>query len=416
MALGFSLATSLAGGLAHAATPPPPLALASPASPSEVTRQTLIDRLLDRTNGTPEAIAKARASLTAVPESALRLLARNGTHIVIVNPGGTPTDAGLVKPFDLGSLDDPSLPIRAQEALHRVDRAYAIPLATLEARVDRLQQESPDDDAQTEPLREARTAHERLHRTRDVAARRAVHDATNGRLEPAMTAEAVEMGRLARVSPVSLRDLAEGHGASTATERAEYASLVARLNGDRLEGARRAYGVDESRLPIEERSMMAYDAQLLVPAFQYARETPDGEATRMHVHDVESVAAWREGAVRGQYFGRDAINTVLVRADALGPQEGDHDVLLHELGHAYEDARQTMNPLAFASYAEAREAAFVRAQTHPSHPYRGTHAGSAADELGAQTFADAVAHRDASLRKADPTWMKAFDAYRGDAR
>jgi hypothetical protein len=319
-----------------------------------------------------------------------------------MKPGMTPHDVGLVKPVDLHAFDAPApLVSKAREAMERTDRIFHDRLQALQSRVSGLEAHEGDEPSPT--LVRARRDLARVEAERDLVMRSAVQQATDNLLEPAMAEDAIEMGRLARVSPVTLRDLAENHDAKGEAEVREYAALVGRINGDRVQKAEKMYGVDEHDKPPLERSMMAYEARMLVPALKYVGGQP------LYSHDVEAVEAWRDNQVLGQYYYRGNVNTVLVAESALG--QADHDALLHEMGHAFEDAKATLEPASFPAYLEQRDAAFARLEASTTHPYHDAHAGEAPNEMAAQTFADLNDHKDGPLLGADPAWIHAFEAW-----
>ncbi|NDD29999.1 MAG: hypothetical protein EB084_17220 [Proteobacteria bacterium] len=409
--LGLSVAASMASAsppvtsLSHSvAASTQPLVATDSASQ----REQRINALLADSGGSPADLEKARNSLSRVPDEVLTALTRHATRIRIIQPGQTPRDAGVVTPVSLDAYSSPSLVPAARAALARINQIYSSRISTLQGQVVSLERQAGSAPPSADLIL-ARQKLASLQQQRDVVARREVQEATGHLLEPAMTAEAVQMGRLARVAPVSLRDLADGCGATTRREREEIATLITRLNGPRIEQAQRAYGVDESSLPPDQRSMMAYDAELLVPTYTFVRVDGQGSTERIANAETESLQAWKSGAVRGEYRA----HTVMVRADALGPQEGGRDVLLHELGHAFEDSHRADDPAHYDDYALSRDLAFRRAQESPGHPYHGRHAAEAPGEVAAETFADVLTHRDARLRKADPAWLRAFDAWSG---
>ncbi|MBM3464675.1 MAG: hypothetical protein FJX76_21470 [Armatimonadetes bacterium] len=409
MALGALTAVSvLAPGASTALAQTAPQIVATTTT-TTATRDALIEEMLRlRPAGrqpSQSSLEQARATLRTVPADVLRTLAANGTHVVILQPGQSLLEAGVVHPVDLGRYADAAaLGERARVARVRVEAHYGPRIADLEARVDAAGMADSEDFQYAQvDLADARAE-------RDALARRAMHEATDGLVDPALAEAGGGMfGHMADVMPVTLRELAKEAGAQTPEQQREFIDIVQRLNGGRIARAESLYGRAQSG-PRQDRRLMAREAGLLVPAYVYQ----DGQ--RLSVHDAGAVDAWIEQAARAQYFYPGAVNTVVVRADALGPQEDGHDVLLHELGHAYEDAVATLAPHRFAAYRAERDAAFMRLRDNPDHPYHLDHAGSSPSEMAAETFSDSLRGNTRALRGADPRWMDSFEAYRNDTR
>ena len=378
---------------AQAAAPPPASAshartLDRPAG-TRRSRAELVGRLLGEPSMAGPARRAAEAQVAALPDRVLELLDRNHVRVVRLEKGQTPLTAGLTRDVEPGrDLADPAaLGRRARAETRKVDQHF-------QARLERLarSEESGEsgflaDAAETTWL--ARAEREDLEEDRMATARRSVQEATGGRvdLEPLYASE---------LSPELLRDLAGRHGARTPEEVREFGDLVKALNAG---GPSEGEGAGPLPAPSEA---------LLIPAYQFVHE--GGGLRRISTHDWMSHLAWREGAVQGQYFYHGDLNAVVLAPEAFEPEGLRQRVVLHELGHAFEDALREREPAQYGPLRVARDRAWEGLADQHEHPFWGQHASTSPSEFLAETFSTVYGGEARGLRTASPGWLRAFEA------
>lgn len=415
-----SVGVSLAGGASEAASPSR-LATATRATRSQ---DAVIEHMLSPLPGhapLPEGIRQqVAATLRTVPPEVLRVLDANGTRITMVAEGESPLEAGIVGPIDLQQAyaDPAALAERAQQALSKVDAAFAKRIAAQESRVRAAEKKEKASGRTGFDAESKRLDLLSLRSDRDATARRAVQEATDGLVDPATQGTAGFLpGAGGNDLLTTLREMARAHGAVAPGEAEEFIGVVQRLNGERVSQAQVDYqkvapaGSQAGPAAFEDRPFLANAANILVPAYEYHRpsDAPEAKPILLRTHDAQSVTAWHDGGVVGQCFYQDHRQTVAMGARAFNGRENAPHVLLHELGHAFEDAARRQGGPAYEQFRQERDQAFSRLEANPRHPFAFAHSGSSATEMTAETFAVTTEKSDAALRKADPKWVQAFE-------
>jgi len=367
-------------------------------------KNVLIDRMLARGHQgrclTPKARQGVRDELKVLPRDVLGALDRNGTAVAVLCEGETPMDAGVIKDVDLDAAyrDAARLKAAADGAVQRVEKRF-------EKRIDALEreQEAPEGVGSAE-------GETGMHRIQELEARReqaiaeALDEATGGAVElftPRSLDDPAEEA-MAAIRPMSLNDLARAHGATTPQEVSRFTGLVRALNGGRLAEAQRRYAEESQeklRADGDDRRFYPVEDRILIPAYHH-------EGGRvLSSHDVHSLDGWDGGDVLGQYWYQPGRNTVVVREDQLG-----NFVLVHELGHAYEDAAQDLDPAGYQRFRAQRDAAFERLTESPENAFSDYALANPA-EFVAESFATKFADDPAVLRESDPAWARVFDGF-----
>lgn len=401
----------------------------SPASCATVTpgdasasRDALVERLLSPRPGQAplpgEIHRQFAATLRQIPTDVLRVLDANGTRVAVIAEGESPLQAGIVAPIELDAAyaNPEALAQKAHQAIRAVDAAYAKKTQDLEARVRVAEKKEKASGRMSMDAESLRLDLLSLRSERDSMARRAVQEATDGLVDPATMETAGFLPGVGGTElATTLREMARAHRATGAGEAEEFIALVQRLNGSRLSEAQADYpakaGAPASGTAVEDLPFLANKADILVPAYEYHRpmDAADGPAMILRTHDAVSDVAWRDGGVLGQYFYQDHRQTVAVSMQAFNGRENASHALLHEMGHAFEDAARRQGTPAYAQFRQERDQAFARIEGNPRHPFAFRHEGSSPAEMTAETFAVTTEKGGAALRKADPAWVRAFE-------
>ncbi len=238
--------------------------------------------------------------------------------------------------------------------------------------------------------------------------------------------------------PVSSpRDMAEAHGAKTPGEIREFAKRVNELNGPRLEKAQRDT-IEKIRKTEPERArelekklqedpdgipLDTLEHPVAVPNLFYQRfkgEGDDKPGRRVDLHDFKSIIEWTDkegklqniadlppgtrGYIQGQYFFDPAVKTILLRDDLLN----DERLIIHETGHAYENALKESNPGFYAGFKKERDDTFrAFCSDNDSTSFVSSYARTNEDEFFAESF-NAYYADPALLKSRSPEWFKSF--------
>ena len=389
------------------------------ASTESRARTAFIDGLLARgrpaTPVDPAARSYAQAQLQGVPLNVLQVLEKSNVRIVVLHRGESLIDVGAVRPIDVKSDygDGASLRAQVDGVRKAVDATYLDQIKTLQQKLTSLSNADPQtrENVQSD-LDIARS-------DRNEALYKGVYEATGGRVDQqdGMSAGADALG-LDAAGPLSPVDVARIHGARTPQDIEGYVRLLRTLNGDeRLEAAQRHYAAEPgaaSTQPgdVATRPMRLWREGIVVPSYEYWSA---GGAPGLVVHstDAESMRQWSAGNVEGQYFYEGSGNTLVVHERNLGHHAEPNRVLLHELGHAYEDAVSEQAPNSFSQWQTRRDADFARMRDNQGR-FPSDYATRSASELSAETFADRFdGHHPAG--DADAAWGRTYDALLGAA-
>lgn len=437
----FSLATSLlAASPASAATvvAPPASAITQtvpsdcPTPPASLGQRDLrawkegvADRMLARAaHGRPVSAAvtrRVRADVSLLPAEVVGLLARNGTGIAVLGPHESLTDTGVVRRLDptRDFSDVAALKARVDEALRMSDAEYATRIEAVEKALAPLQDLVFTETSDMGPFARRDELTRQLNQLRGERVgsfERRVRELTDGRVEEH---QVIDLGDdeqsplatpIAARFPVSLEALATLHGARTPQERDQIKALVRALNGDRLRAAQdeldggRDNGADAPT--DDERPFMARESRIVVPALYFVREGGNDQAAPVALsgHDASSIGVWKHALARGQYFGAGNLNTVVVAESELGKRPEGRSVLVHELGHAFEDALQQREPAAYEQYVTARDDSFRRLG-EGLDGFVSEYAASNPNEMAADTFGFLYSGKKSSLDKVDAAWL-----------
>lgn len=379
-------------------------------------KDALVDRMLGRGRA-GECVTDAmrrgvRDEMRVLPVDVLKVLDKNGTAVAVLCDTESIADVDVVKDVDLATRysDAKALRAAAEKAMKAVEGRFAPRIQALEEELSGL----GSAELEAEEMGGRRTeALMQLEERRDAAMAQAIDDATGGAVElytPRGQAEDDQVvdldSMLALINPTTVNELARLHGAKTPDEVARFTGLVRELNGARLTEAQARYA-EESQEPlardVDDRRFYAAEDRILIPAYHHE------QGRVLSSHDVHSKDAWDHGGVLGQYWYQPGRNTVVVREEALGQY-----VLLHELGHAYEDAVQDLDGAAYRRFKSQRDAAYERLSEAPYDAFS-EYALRSPPEMVAESFAVTFADDPAALREGDPDWARAFDGFIRDA-
>lgn len=404
-------------------TAPPPATSPIPSREATVrssAHDEAIERMLER--GRParpvDAAVReyARAQLQGVPAHVLETIEKSGVRIVILSEGESLVDAGAIRPIDLSQDYGDGSALRTL-----TDRVRASVDAVHQPRIDALEQALaalPDADV---AAREAGAESLAVARSdRNEALYKAIYDASGGRLDQhdGMSAEAEALGidAAGRLTPA---DLARLHGARTPQEIDGYVRLLRAVNGDeRIIEAQQRYAAEPGAASPAQGTLDAQPLRLwregiVVPAYQHLHPS-SGASIVVRSTDAISMQRWSTGQVEGQYFYDGSANALVVHARNLGAQAEPNRVLLHELGHAYEDAISEQAPQVFSSWRVQRDADYARLRDTQGR-FPSSYATRSASELSAETFADRFDARHPKSA-ADAAWGHTHDALVGLSR
>lgn len=374
-------------------------------------RDAAIDGMLDRGRpGVSESVrAQARAQLRGVPLNVLNVLEKSDVRVVVLHEGESLADVGAVRTLDLDREygDGSALRTTVEHTRDRVDATWVPKIKTLQ---QALMTASPADVAARD---EIVSDLEIARSDRNESLYKAVYDASGGRLDQqdGMAATAEALG-LDAAGPLSLLDVARIHGARTPQEVDRFVRLLRAVNGDaRLEMAQRKYAA-ESETPVHPagdiatRPMRLWREGIVVPSYEHVRG-PQGRSAVVSGTDAISLRQWNAGDIEGQYFYEGKINTLVVHERNMSAKGERNHVLLHELGHAYEDAISEQAPVHFGEWRARRDADFDRLQRTEGR-FPSEYASRSASELSAETFVKRFddPHRS---RTADGRWEKTYD-------
>lgn len=378
-------------------------------------RDAAVNRLLER--GRPQGVgaevaSRVRQELRNVPQGVLDLLDARGVRLVPLREGESLIEAGVVRPLDLEKAYGQPDALRrgVDQAREQADAAFGDRIRALQMRVD-----AGDTTARMD-LDIARS-------DRAEAFYRAVYDGSDGLVDQqsATLSEAVDVGlgaeadRLLALSAPSLEDVARLHGARTPDEIDAYARRVIDLNGaERIRAAQERYAQDPDpgdarvgqELPEGQRPLRFWREQVAVPAYYHVR---DGARTvALDTHDATSMTTWARGEIEGQYFYRGEVNALVIPERSLDRRVDGVSVLVHELGHAFEDAMSETDQGAFRAYRQERDGAFTRLmEQHPERiPTRYGRTG--AHEMSAEAFALRFGGGETKA-PTDPAWEATFN-------
>lgn len=377
-------------------------------------REAVISRMLARGPSRPDAALRERVreALSTVPLPVLRTVARAGVVVAVVRGRQTPLESGIIEPLRL-PRDFPTAALRRHvgRALRAADDAHGADVAARRAALDAHDAAVGSDvptPAQTMVRqRLARTLEkaERLHR---ICANHEMVTRSGGRLRPLRIP--LEKGQPPKA--VTVADVARLHGARTEHEERVFGHLMRAVNGDRLTRAQDAFDAAGGR-SATERPFLSDTPLIVVPDLYFHRvgDAPDEAPVLLDEHDHQSQQQWSEGQVYGQFFPQARRPAVVLRDDQLGENEYGHSTPVHEVGHAYEWAVETLASEAFEPFARARDATWVRLLGEGESRFPSEYAQINPKEMVAESFAEAYGTRPSRLAALDARWSETFQAF-----
>lgn len=405
--VALAAAVSLASALA---LPAPAVAATSVGQSACNEREVLTDSLLRRGYRNrpipPGVRQQVQRDLGSVAPEILRTLDASRVGVVVLAKGQTPEDVGVIRSTtvqgymgDLKALRSTVDRIRAGG-----DPAVKAEIADLQARVT-----GEDYDEESAMLR-GRLAELKSQRADEFFTR--VMDETSGRAiaRTPLPEEGFFTDMRAGIEALTVRELAEEHGARTPEQVATFARLLKDLNGPALEQAQRAFAEAQGTEGGGEldRPFQPYLEGIVMPGIHFQKDRV------VSAHDAVAQATWKVDPPRGQYFYEGGVNTVVLSHDALSRPEEGRSVVVHELGHALEDALQEQSPKAFQSYRAGRDAAWKRLSESGNFPT--DYSGASPQEMAADSFAADGSGQRARLKSADARWDREFGRMLDTAR
>lgn len=307
---------------------------AAPSVPSveAMQKSAVIDRLLaPRANAAPPPDAvriMVHARLSVLPLRVLQAVLDNGARIAAVMPGQTLADVGVLEPRDVDAafLDLATLKGAAAHAFSAADARYGGQIADAPARSE---------------------ARANLVVERGNEAWRHIWAVTGGRLDRPFAnvgAFGADYDKLFR-EPTTLERIAELHGCVTSEEKRRYVGQLIALNRELLPQ-------QPAAVPVERRPFVVGDSDFVAPSYHLFRRSPQDAPIAYNGHDYGSLLNWKAGLTRAQYwFAPEHRTLVLDGVQMMTPNAEGIDPVVHEFGHAYEDALCAQDTAFYADFS-----------------------------------------------------------------
>lgn len=380
---------------------------------------------------------RVRDDAMRLPPPVISVLEQARTGVTVIPSGQSPIDVGVEKPYDataaftnVGALRE-----TVDAAWAKAEVAHGPAIARIDAQLAPLLDVTSREDRSAEQVvrRDTLLAHRGgLVSKRNFSFYRDVMDQTDGRVEAHQIIGSdrdpeliLALEEIASAQPVTLDELAAQHGARTAEERDRIISLVRALNGERLTAAQNRF----ARLPQDlryhrppsdgltetARPFMAQEDGIVVPAIYYQRDSADPSAPPrvFKGRDLLSSSFWHTGAVSGEFITSRDGGMVMLSESHLQTDVGERSTLVHEMGHAFEDAVRRLDAPTHARFVSQRDESFWRNATGKGH-FVSEYAATNPNEMAADTFAYRFSGDAARMQRVDPVWRAQLDGFIAD--
>jgi hypothetical protein len=400
-------------------------------------KNALVDEMVGRSSInrslSPKTMQKLRDDLSVLPVDVLRAINANQTRIVVLREGQSLIDAGVIAPIDMRPEygDVRALRNVVDESLREVEGKYDAKIAQLDRDIARASAAYKKSGSDKDYLAMSELQSRRL--ATELAKNEAfyinVYEKTGGRVEKHMVLSGdpsdTFFGRPLSLIEVSLDEIADLHGARTPEEKKEFISLIRALNGGRLTAAQDRFKAEYEKFypdvpPYETlsetaRPFLARDERIVVPSYYYYRSDAGSAkpAALFSTHDFLANNYWKSGLVSGQYFYQGDINTIVVPEKGIGTRKDGRSSVVHEAGHAYQDALMQLDPASGDNACRSVNAAFERMGAEDGKGFPSGYASTNPSELFAESFAVRFGEKPDALRKLNPKWAQSFESITG---
>jgi hypothetical protein len=368
-----------------------------------------------------------KATLSKVDTDILQFNKENGTKFIVVKEGQDILDTGVIRKQDPAAINGQAdaLGKAGRGAIEPLEAEYGPKIKALEDKISTMPATLPAGMLFGGPVpenqEEAMKLQKELGELKSELAKKAAEGLEKGtddkvRVFSPLSATGGDagmgghMGGMASMmilsQPMSTTDMAMSQGAQTPEEIKLFTDTTEKLNGGRLpklhaeaiknyeqtiaaiedpEQRKQSHQIFEDmkknpqNIPVDQANNM-----ILVPNTYYYRpvDRPDAAPAVVDLHDMQALTGWNdksgkingvgEGAVLGQHFYKNGLNTIVMRDTALADRTP-----IHELGHATKDLVDKKSPefgreldgLSAQAYSQA-----TGPDRNPITPYAGTSA------------------------------------------